>query len=257
VKLLGLQCARPGLLVSVRSADEARAALAGGADIVDVKDPTRGALGAADPAIISDVLRAVDRRVPVTAALGELMGVRHFRWFGDAAGTESVAIVKFGLAGCAALADWRSEVRYAAAVIRAKPSKFPFHNTQVVIVAYVDWQAAGAPSPYDVFETACEIGCPAVLLDTRNKSGGTLFDHFDGQQLPKFVRQVQTAGLAAVIAGSLSAAQLGRAVETGADIIAVRGAACEGGRAGRISSERVRILRERITTAKRRPSALA
>jgi len=35
----------PGLLVSVRSADEVDDALAGGADLIDVKEPSRGALG--------------------------------------------------------------------------------------------------------------------------------------------------------------------------------------------------------------------
>ena len=33
------------LLVSVRSAEEAEIALAGGADVIDVKEPRRGALG--------------------------------------------------------------------------------------------------------------------------------------------------------------------------------------------------------------------
>ena len=35
----------PGLLVSVRSAAEAATALAGGADLIDVKEPSRGPLG--------------------------------------------------------------------------------------------------------------------------------------------------------------------------------------------------------------------
>ena len=39
------------LLVSVVSADEARRALAGGADIIDVKDPREGPLGAPSPRI--------------------------------------------------------------------------------------------------------------------------------------------------------------------------------------------------------------
>ena len=47
------------LLVSVVSAVEARGALAGGADIVDVKDPGEGALGAPAPTVLSDVVRAV------------------------------------------------------------------------------------------------------------------------------------------------------------------------------------------------------
>ena len=43
------------LLVSVVSAEEARSALAGGADIVDVKDPGEGSLGAPAPGALSDV----------------------------------------------------------------------------------------------------------------------------------------------------------------------------------------------------------
>jgi len=63
----------PQLLVSVRSADEARAALAGGADLIDVKEPSRGPLGTADSDVIAEVLRAVNGRVPVSAALGEFV----------------------------------------------------------------------------------------------------------------------------------------------------------------------------------------
>ena len=47
----------PGLLVSVRSAAEALAALAGGADVIDVKEPNQGSLGAADDDTISGCRR--------------------------------------------------------------------------------------------------------------------------------------------------------------------------------------------------------
>ena len=60
------------LLVSVRSAAEAEAALTGGASVIDVKEPTRGALGRADDGAIADVVAAVAGRAPVSAALGEL-----------------------------------------------------------------------------------------------------------------------------------------------------------------------------------------
>src|SRR3954454_6660925 len=61
-----------GLLVSVRSADEARAAVAGGATIVDVKEPDRGPLGCAGAATWRAVRRVVPATVPVSVALGEL-----------------------------------------------------------------------------------------------------------------------------------------------------------------------------------------
>ena len=65
------------LLVSVVSADEARRAIAGGADIVDVKDPREGALGAPSPRVLSEVVRAVGPAAPVSAALGDLPALPH------------------------------------------------------------------------------------------------------------------------------------------------------------------------------------
>ncbi|MDP7303223.1 MAG: (5-formylfuran-3-yl)methyl phosphate synthase, partial [Pirellulaceae bacterium] len=60
------------LLVSVRDANEAQQALAGGADVIDVKEPARGALGAADPEVWHHVRRAIPLDVRLSVALGEL-----------------------------------------------------------------------------------------------------------------------------------------------------------------------------------------
>src|SRR5215471_6563482 len=59
------------LLVSVRSAEEAKSALSGGADIIDVKEPNRGPLGLADPNVINEIVKEVGNRVPLSVALGE------------------------------------------------------------------------------------------------------------------------------------------------------------------------------------------
>ena len=60
------------LLVSVVSADEARIAAAAGADIVDVKNPAEGSLGAPSPAVIAAVRDAVGAERPVSAAIGDM-----------------------------------------------------------------------------------------------------------------------------------------------------------------------------------------
>ncbi len=60
------------LLVSVRSAEEARAAVRGGAAIIDVKEPARGPLGRADAVVWSQVRAVVPAAIPVSIALGEL-----------------------------------------------------------------------------------------------------------------------------------------------------------------------------------------
>jgi len=58
------------LLVSVRDAIDASAALAGGADIIDAKEPASGALGAVDLATFQHIVAAVANARLVTAALG-------------------------------------------------------------------------------------------------------------------------------------------------------------------------------------------
>ncbi len=115
------------LLVSVRSAAEALAALAGGAALIDAKEPARGSLGRAEDAIIRDIVIAVAGRTPVSAALGE--------WAED---TDNVpdadlAYVKWGLAGCANRPSWRD------ALSRLLDRQ---QRPQVVLTAYADWQCA-------------------------------------------------------------------------------------------------------------------
>src|SRR5256886_15471281 len=59
------------LLVSVRGPVEARAALAGGADVIDAKDPARGALGAVSAERLAAIRRTGGAVRPVSAALGD------------------------------------------------------------------------------------------------------------------------------------------------------------------------------------------
>ncbi|HXE57924.1 MAG TPA: (5-formylfuran-3-yl)methyl phosphate synthase, partial [Gemmatimonadales bacterium] len=59
------------LLVSVADPEEAVRALAGGAAILDAKDPAQGSLGAVTPAALADLLAAVPPDCPVSAALGD------------------------------------------------------------------------------------------------------------------------------------------------------------------------------------------
>ncbi len=220
---------RPGLLVSVQSADEALTVLAGGADVIDVKQPSRGSLGAADLATIADVVRAVAGRAPVTAAAGELRDWPADAWPHPA--PAGVAMVKIGLAGCAAIVGWPARWRDAIAALAG--------NAQPVAVVYADWQAAAAPEPRRVLAEAVALGCPALLVDTWDKSSGTLLDHWPQNELREFVRQVRDQHIAPVLAGSLSGDALAAVARLGPRFVAVRGAVCDTGRTGRLSLQRV------------------
>src|SRR2546430_16954850 len=101
------------LLVSVVSADEAERALAGGADIVDVKDPGEGALGAPAPRVLCDVVRAEGSAAPVSVALGDLPDLPHTAALAaHGAALSGGAYVKVGLRG-------GSELKRAVAMMGA------------------------------------------------------------------------------------------------------------------------------------------
>ena len=60
------------LLVSVRNLTEAKAAISGGVDIVDLKEPGLGSLGAVHITERKRIIERLKGQVPITAALGEL-----------------------------------------------------------------------------------------------------------------------------------------------------------------------------------------
>jgi uncharacterized protein (UPF0264 family) len=222
----------PGLLVSVRSAVEARAALAGGATVIDVKEPDHGALGRAAAAVIAGVVAAVAGCRPVSAALGEL--------------TESddeplplgLSFVKWGLAGCGTDPAWR-------AALRARHGGGP----AVVTVGYADWQCARAPSVDEVLAFALERPGGVLLIDTHCKEparpGGlrpTLLDWLSVAELESLCAQCRERGVHVALAGSLGPEEMRRLAGARPDWFAVRGAACDDGRHGTVSAARVRAL---------------
>ena len=239
----------PGLLVSVRSASEALTALAGGADVIDVKEPSQGSLGAADDDTISAIVRTVAGRAPVSAALGELVdlidspnGNRPRKL------VDGVSLFKIGLAGCSALKDWQVSWRHA---IETLVSNSPNDDAQAVAVVYADWPTAQAPSPGDILSAAIQLCCPALLVDTWNKSGGTLFDHWPALELQTFLAEVRSHGISIVLAGSLTGQNVTIAARLAPELVAVRTAACDGGRTATVSQIKVCELKNAIATSTR------
>jgi len=239
------------LLVSVRSAAEVAAAIAGGADIVDAKEPAAGSLGAVSGRVLREIDLSVPAGVPLSIALGEPKSVAALEAAMAAldglTARPSRVYVKIGLSA----AGDGAEALLSAVVELA--SRTPIRPS-VVAVAYADYLAAGAPAPETVARLAAATGADGVLVDTWGKDGGDLFHHMAEPALRGWIEQVRAAGLLVALAGSLSIDGVRVVAGLPADIVGVRGAACIGGRVGVVSESRVAELKaalaDRVVTGR-------
>jgi uncharacterized protein (UPF0264 family) len=214
------KAAECGLLVSVRSVDEATAALKAGADLIDVKDPTRGALGMAEAEVVGGVLKAVGSKVPVSAALGEWSpdAITHAVWHLEL----PLNYVKWGLAGYTAHPGWGEDLLDTRRQVSAR--------TQVVAVAYADHAKAKSIAPAEVAKFAKRYRYAAFLLDTYSKDGKSLLDHMKAADVVELVQSLKKGGVKVAVGGSLKLEHLKHILPAEPDWVAVRGAVCVGGK---------------------------
>src|SRR2546426_6866643 len=87
------------LLISVAGPVDARAALLGGADVIDAKDPRHGALGPVTLHRLAAIRAAVGGARPLSAALGDAADEDAIARAVAAAASLGLAFVKVGFAG--------------------------------------------------------------------------------------------------------------------------------------------------------------
>jgi uncharacterized protein (UPF0264 family) len=240
------------LLVSVVDEREAHEAAAAGADIVDVKNPDEGALGAPPPAVIERVRAAVPAQVPVSAAIGDmpnLPGTAALAALGAA--RSGAAFVKVGLWGTSTQPEAVALLRTVRDAVASVP------GAVLVAGAYADARrvAHGPLAPELLPHVARAAGVGVCLLDTAVKDGRGLLDWLSPDELASLVDDAHDAGLQVALAGALRAEDLPAIRCTGADIVGVRSAACsDGRRSGSLEAARVRALHTACATPLRAPS---
>jgi uncharacterized protein (UPF0264 family) len=226
------------LLISVISADEARDAVAGGADILDVKNPAEGSLGAHFPRVIQQIRASAPRPLKVSVAIGDMPNLP---------GTASLAAL--GAASCGAdyvkVGLWgprtEAEAAFLLQEVQQAVSSFPI---AVIAALYADAHRAGTLDPQLLPHIARAAGVAGCMLDTAIKDGRHLFDFLSPETLQALAAQAHAAGLLFALAGTLREQDLPLVRDLGADVAGVRSAACrDDRRAGPLDAERVRRLR--------------
>ena len=241
------------LLVSVRNVDEAIAAVEGGADIIDVKEPNRGSLGCAAPDVILAIADAISRvkvaKPPLSLALGEL-----HEWQSSDPTSLRCAIqnsapqfLKLGLAAACTLpgsGSWVAEWQQVRSTICGAH--------EWVAVAYADDKQARSPGIDWVLQAAIAGGCRVLLIDTHNKNGRSLLHQMPMDSLHALRGQTREHGLKLALAGSVAISDLPLLLQIQPDIIAVRGAVCaQGDRTATVSKSLVQQFRIAMGHARR------
>lgn len=231
------------LLISVINELEALAAIKGGAEIMDVKNPLEGALGANFPEVIKGIRKVVPPIIPVSAAIGDapdLPGLMSLAALGAAAC--NIQYVKVGLYGV------RFIERAANMLLEIKKAVKGYNqDIKIIAVAYGDGFKINAISPHDALIAAVESGIDGCMMDTIIKGEGDLFSAMSVGNINNFLKLCRSHNLISALAGSLRVDHLPLLKELNPDIIGFRGAVCRGDRAnGIMDSEAVKAIKESL-----------
>ncbi|MDR7037284.1 uncharacterized protein (UPF0264 family) [Methylobacterium sp. BE186] len=215
--------AAPRLLVSVRDADEAGLAAGAGADLVDAKDPDRGALGALPEARVAAILAAVKGRAATSAVAGEPAGAADLARCVSALSGTGADFLKVAVPP-----DLRRSPAALAAVAGAAPGRL------IAVLFAEDGVAPGDPAAF------AAAGFVGAMIDTASKDGRRLTDILAPATLSAFCAGCRAQGLLAGLAGSLRVEDIAGLAVHRPDYLGFRGGLCRGGdRRGALDAARI------------------
>ncbi|MBB6309509.1 (5-formylfuran-3-yl)methyl phosphate synthase [Xanthobacter tagetidis] len=232
----------PGLLASVATLAEMDAAIAGGADIVDLKDPAKGALGAWEAAALAAAVARWRALPPGGPLLSATIGDHPLEPGALCAAAARVAdsgvpLVKIGFALSPATGP-----ETLAACLAALAPLARAHRLIAVLFADLGPDLAAVPA----FAGA---GFAGVMLDTADKRAGGLRAHLDDRALAGFLAAARAHKLMSGLAGALALADAAPLAALGPDYLGFRGALCAEGRTGALDPARLAAVRAALAYA--------
>ncbi|MDX6749871.1 (5-formylfuran-3-yl)methyl phosphate synthase [Geminicoccaceae bacterium 1502E] len=227
------------MLASVATLEEAAQAVALGADLVDLKDPVRGALGAWPVPLVRRAVAAHGGRRPLSATVGDLPmepeGLRAAAASMAAAGVDYVKVGFFTGGDAAACA--------------AAMAPLAAGGVRLVAVMMADQQPR-----LDLLAHLAAAGWHGAMLDTADKQAGGLRTHLAPDELRAFVAAARGHGLLVGLAGSLGVDDIPPLTALGPDYLGFRGALCRGPRTSGLDGERLAAVRAAMVATNPAPA---
>lgn len=201
-------------LVSVRNLAEVNRALAAGADIIDLKEPNRGALGALSPETVRHAVALVGGRCPTSATIGDLpMEPMQIRRAVEEMAVNGVDYVKIGLF---------SHAQVPACLMALRP--LAARGISLVGVIFADQQP-----DFSWITLMGQAGFKGAMLDTADKNGRNLLNHLSLIELRDFVKTVRGSGLVSGLAGAIGIQEVPQLLPLESDYLGFRSALCHAG----------------------------
>jgi len=201
-----------GMLASVNSLEEARLILNTSVDIIDLKQPEQGALGALSTAAVEVIVAEVNQQKPVSATVGDLPMQADLIF--DAVKTMASTGVDYIKIGFFPGGDWLGTI--------SKLSELSQQGDKLIAVLFADT----APD-ISIIKSLKKAGFCGVMLDTMDKSKGSLTDLMALSEIERFVSHAKSAQLLCGLAGSLKQQDIAELLKMEADYLGFRGALCK------------------------------
>jgi len=229
------------LMVSVQNLEEAKEAVAGGADIVDVKNLREMMVGSNFPPVVREVRNAFPKQIHVSVTLGVVP---------NQAGTVAMAVYGAGALGATSVKVGFVDSDYETALRILQESRRALEgfDTKLIAATFADSHLYHGIDPTLVVRLGKESKSDGILIDTLVKDGRNLFDFIGEHKLKELVLEAKEAGMSTALSGHLKISNLHTLVRINPDIVGVRGAVCTRGdrEKGAVDSAAVAVLRDEL-----------
>lgn len=216
------------ILISVTSIAEAQLALDNGADIIDLKDPSAGALGALPLPLIQEIVSHVNGQKLVSATIGDLiMQPDLILQRVELLVVTKVDYIKIGFFDTV---DFQPCLDALQAVTQ--------NGVKLIAVLFAEYRY-----PESLLDLIKKAGFIGVMLDTATKNGRTFLDHYSVKEREEFARKVIALDLTFGLAGSLKLEHIAIVKALNPTYIGFRGGVCNNNqRKLAIDAEKIRAI---------------
>jgi len=210
------------LMVSVQNLQEALEALAGGADIVDVKNLQEALVGSAHPGVVKQVRDAVPNERHASVTLGVVP---------NQVGTVAMAVYTAGVLNATSVKVGFMKTDYSMAVetLLASREALKGFDTKLIGSLFADNGLYDGLNPHLMARLAADGRCDGWLIDTLTKDGRNLFDFMPEDLLREMVFDGKESGMSTALSGHLKIDDIDELARINPDIVGVRGAVCAKG----------------------------